>query len=157
MSRLPMTLSVPDRGRSYVARDCRKGAQNPTFVSAHVTTVAFGEAKISPQAMICKKLSASGFPLRIHRSITTSHVILIMRGRQLGLPKVARTRDGRHRGRSYGFMGNVCSPLSIYRMLLMTSGSIAGSGKSVLWYVALQQVPSEITQTIFQLFSYPRP
>ena len=71
---------------------------------------AFGGAKTSLQAMICKKLSGSGFPLQIRRSITTSHVNLITRGRQLGSPKVTSTRNGGHMGRSHGFTGNVCSP-----------------------------------------------
>ena len=72
--------------------------------------MAFGEAKTSPQVMICKKLSESGFALRIRRSITTSRVDLITRGRQLGSPKVMSTSNGRHEGRSHGFTGNVCSP-----------------------------------------------
>ena len=47
MSYLPMMLSVPDRGRSEIARDRRKCEQNQTFDSIRVTIVAYGEAKTS--------------------------------------------------------------------------------------------------------------
>ena len=105
-----MMLSVPDRGRSEIARDRRKCEQNQTFDSIRVTIVAYGEAKTFPQAIICKKPFGSGFPPRIRRSITTSRVNPIMGGQQLGSPKVTSTWNGRHKARLHGFTGNVCSP-----------------------------------------------
>jgi hypothetical protein len=72
-----------------------------------------------------------------HLSITTSRPVLITRVLQRGALKETPSRIGKRLGRCSGFTENVHIPsLSESYLSLITSGLLAGSGKSILRYVA---------------------
>ena len=69
----------------------------------------------------------------IHLSITTLRPVLITRVLQRGAPEETLSQVGKHLGPCYGSTENVRIPSSFQVLLpLLTSGWIAGSGKSIL-------------------------
>ena len=87
------------------------------------------------QVTNCEKRFRSGFPLRIHRLTTTLHVKPITMGPPRGSSKGKCIMNGR-----WGAL--FCGPTEIVRFFLfssppslMVSGFVAGSGKSILWWV----------------------
>ena len=74
----------------------------------------------------------------IRGNFTAAHVDHGTMGPVYGSDKVERSQNGRHldRVRSYGFMENAsCYPTVALSQTLMVSHFVAGSGKTVLWYV----------------------
>ena len=87
------------------------------------------------QVIDFEKIFRSGFPLRIHRSTTTLHVKPITMGPRRGSLEGLSTINGRRQALSYGCMGIVRFSIVALPLPLMVSGFVAGSGKSILWWV----------------------
>jgi hypothetical protein len=104
------------------------------------------------QAIDCEKKFISGFPLRIHRLTTTWHVKPITMGPRRGSLKVPSIMNGRQQVLFYGRMGIVWFSFVSPPLLLITSGSVAGSGKSVLWWVIPQPTFVDIAYYIGDQF-----
>jgi hypothetical protein len=83
-------------------------------------------------------MSGTGFHLRTPGGIITSHVVLIITGREHGRLNVTRMRNGSFPVlvHFYGFMGSVSISESHrgFSPRLMIASCIAGAGKSVIWY-----------------------
>ena len=77
----------------------------------------------------------NGSPRQTHRRTTISHVVLITRKQRPGFFKAASFKSGSRRLRFSGSTENVCTVLFPTRPLLIVSCIVAGSGKSVIWFV----------------------
>ena len=97
------------------------------------------------QVINYEKRFRDGFLPQIHRSITTPHVKPITMGPLRGSLKAIPTMNGRRQALSYGPMEVVCFSINAPPTLLMISDFVAGSGKSVLWWVTLQPAFVDIT------------
>jgi hypothetical protein len=93
------------------------------------------------QARCCRRKFEFGSLLRILPKITSLHGDIITMELLRGLPRIVSSRTGRRRVPSCGCMVNVCDHPAF---LLAISDAclccicIAGSGKSILWYVPYQ-------------------
>ena len=90
------------------------------------------------QVINYEKRFRGGFLPQIHRSITTPHVKPITMGPLRGSLKAIPTMNGRRQALSYGPMGIVWFSIITPSTLLIISGFVAGSGKSILWWVTPQ-------------------
>jgi hypothetical protein len=90
------------------------------------------------QAINCEKNLRSGFPLRIHQLTTTRHAKPITTGRPSGSSKGLSTMNGRRQVPSCGPTGIVQVSINYPPSPLMVSCFVAGSGKSILWWVTSQ-------------------
>ena len=72
---------------------------------------------------------------QIPPQITISHASLITKERHPGFSKVVFSNSGSHRLLSYGSMANVCPFRFPLLDTALTPMCVAGSGKSVLWFV----------------------
>ena len=91
------------------------------------------------QVTSCRKIFETGSLPRIHGKITTSPTDHDTATPARGSSKAVRFRNGRHlvRVRFYGSMGNVSCWIVLTPLpRLMVSASVAGAGKSVLWFVS---------------------
>ena len=86
-----------------------------------------------PQVISCEKRFRSGFLLQIRRLITMLNVKPIKMGLLHGSLKDVSTVNGRRKALFYGPMEIVRFSILSPSLLLIISGFIAGSGKSVLW------------------------
>src|SRR5258708_1962265 len=96
-----------------------------------LTTVRYA----SFQRTNCEKAFINGSPHRIPQQTITSHVVLITRKQHLGFLKAASFRSGSQQLHFFGFTENVCPVLFPTLLLLIATCIVAGSGKSVLWFV----------------------
>ena len=88
------------------------------------------------QVTNCRGTSKIGCPLRIRRQTTTLPVTLIVAEVPHGLPEAAHSMSGIPQDHSCGSMVNVC--LQNFRLFAGADRApdpVAGSGKSILWYV----------------------
>ena len=111
------------------------------------------EAKLL-QVINCGRRFRSGCPLRIHRLTTTLHVKPITMGPPRGSSKGKCMVNGR-RGALF------CGPTEIVRFFLFSlplslivSGFVAGSGKSVLWWVTFDREFVGVAYIGDQLFDH---
>src|SRR6266403_6169682 len=81
-----------------------------------------------------KAFTAGSHHLTPRRTITL-HVVLITRKRQDGCLKVASFRSGNQQVPFFGSTENVCPVLFSTWFLLILPCVVAGSGKSVIWFV----------------------
>ena len=85
-----------------------------------------------------------GSPLQTRRKITILLVILIMMAPQNGLPEASPLKNGTQWDHCCGFMGSVrlfsYSQPGVSPDVRVAPGLVAGSGKSVLWYVSHKEV-----------------
>jgi hypothetical protein len=87
------------------------------------------------QATNFEKRFGRGFLPRIRRLLTTLSVMLITLGLLPGLLKVLYIMNGKQGDHSCGCTGSVSLSVLFVELLLMDSDFLAGSGKSVLWWV----------------------
>ena len=104
------------------------------FVCSHHGTLV--------QVTCYKRKFGTGSPPLIRQKTTTLPAKLITVELRSGLPKALPLRNGRRLAHSCGYMVNVrVSPNSCILQPLMSAhcfDSLAGSGKSILWYVSHQ-------------------
>ena len=82
------------------------------------------------------RASENGSPHRTLRRTTTSHVVPIRRSRRPGFLKAVYFRSGSQQDRFFGFTENVCHVSKfLTRFPLIISCVVAGSGKSIIWFV----------------------
>src|SRR6267154_2329498 len=93
---------------------------------------------------------------RTPRRTTILHVVLITRKLQRGSFRAGSIRSGRQLARSFGSMENVCPFLFISCLSLIPSCLVAGSGKSVIWFVDYRLFLSEVIDAFCQFHSHPR-
>jgi hypothetical protein len=77
----------------------------------------------------------SGSLLRIPQQTIILHARHTTRERHLGFFKAVFSNSGSHLLPSYGYMATVCSFFSSILYISLTPIFVAGSGKSVLWFV----------------------
>jgi hypothetical protein len=102
----------------------------------------------------CEQTFGSGFLLRIHRSITTLHVKPIILELPRGSLKGLSTMNGRRQAHSYGPTGIVWFSVLFPPPPLMVSGFVAGSGKSILWWVTPQLISVGVAYIGGQFFDH---
>ena len=102
------------------------------------------------------RTSKNGFPHRIPRRTTTSHAALIIRKLQPGFFKEAYFKSGSQQDRSFGSTENVCPTFFLTRLYLIASFIVAGSGKSVIWFVVFNGFLSEVTDFSCQFHGHRR-
>jgi hypothetical protein len=90
-------------------------------------------------------------PQRIRQLTITSHAILITRKPQTGSSKGAFSGNGNQKVLLSGLTENVRYPPSAPTLVI-----VAGSGKSILWFVDLQLHPSWITDVSCQFYDHRR-
>jgi len=110
----------------------------------------------SCQATNYGKALTNGSPHLTPRPTTISHVVLITRKLQHGFFKAGFIRSGRQLARFFGFMENVCPFLFPSQLPLIPSRFVAGSGKSVIWFVGDKFLLSEVIDAFCQFHSHPR-
>ena len=93
------------------------------------------EAQSSTQLNRCDKTFEGGSRLRILHQITTSHAAFITGPQQPGSFRAVYTRNGSQLLHSYGSMVNVRSSLFALALHPRSPVLIAGSGKTILWFV----------------------
>jgi len=93
----------------------------------------------------CARASTNGSPHQIRLQIITLRVVLTTKSQQFGSLEETFTRNGNQRDRSFGLTESV-RPVPIYHAIPFDDGHdiVAGSGKSILWFVHLQLYPSPI-------------
>jgi hypothetical protein len=82
------------------------------------------------------KASGNGNHHRIRPQITTSRVVVSTRELRSGSSKATNAINGRQRVLCSGFTENVTFILTVGSVILWTTCFAAGSGKSILWFVA---------------------
>jgi hypothetical protein len=100
--------------------------------------IPYRNIEIGRQVTSCREIFEIGSLRLIHGKITKFPTNRASKGPQHGSFKETRSRNGKRRDqiRFCGSMGNVsCRLVLALSQRLIASPSVAGSGKSVLWYV----------------------
>ena len=136
--------------------NCQQRRSNQTFVFSYPYKCCLLDLTRSFQGNNYERTFTNGSPHRTHQRTITLHVLLITRKLQTGSSKVEYIRNGCQRVHFSGSMENV-RPVSLpSRYPLMASCNVAGSGKSVLWFVDSQLFPLEVTDIPCQFDGHPR-
>jgi hypothetical protein len=93
---------------------------------------------------------------RTPRRTITLLVILITRKQRPGFFKAAFSRSGSQQDRFFGSTENVCPVHFPTRIPLIATCIIAGSGKSIIWFVDSQLFPSEMADSSYQFHGNTR-
>ena len=104
----------------------------------------------------CEIASTNGSLRQTHQRTITSHVVLITRKQQTGFSKEEYTKNGSQQVRFSGPMENVRLVPFRSRYALIMSCNVAGSGKSILWFVDFLLSFSEVTDFSCQFVDHPR-
>jgi hypothetical protein len=92
---------------------------------------------------------------RTPRRTITLDVVLITKRQQPGFSKAVSFRTGSQQDHYFGSTENVCPILFPTRLPLIASYIVAGSGKSVIWFVDSLLSPSEMTDISCQFHGDP--
>jgi len=121
-----------------------------------ISSVLAVEPYLIFQETNCGRGLTNGSPPRTRQRTTTLHVILITRIQQHGFFKARSIKNGGQQARFFGSMENVCPLLFPTRFSLIPSCLVAGSGKSVIWFVEFNQFLSDVTDVPCQFHGDPR-
>ena len=111
-------------------------------------------AQAALQGINYDKIFVNGSHRRIRPRTTTSRVVLITREPQAGSFKVAYTMNGNRRLRFSGYMENVRSCPKPFLAPPDGISFLAGSGKSILWFVVPLRSPSKMTDVLHRVFQF---
>ena len=122
------------RNKGIHTTSSQRPRSNETFVFSCLHQ--YREAlRIPFQEINCGRAFTNGSPHQTHQGTITSHVVLITRKQRTGFSKAEHIRNGSQMVRFSGSMENVRPVPLPSRYSLMASCNVAGSGKSVLWFV----------------------
>jgi len=148
------TLNHSD-GREAMQEKANDAIEMKRLSPPNITSV-HSEPYPSFQESNCGRAYKNGYPHRTLRRTTILHAVLITGKRGPGLLKAASFRSGSRQLRFSGSMGNVCPVLIQIWLRLISSCVVAGSGKSVIWYVEFQRLTSELTDDSSQFHHHSR-
>ena len=98
-------------------------------------TSADYETLLILQGTNCKRTFTNGSHHRTPRRTTTSRVVLITRCPQPGFSMAPSLKSGSQQDRFFGSTENVCLIHFLTLLHLILSCIVAGSGKSIIWFV----------------------